>query len=110
MAYTSATLRIALEVPGVYGFKLWLFDTTDVTADVDTSAYISDAVKKGMNKGDLILRRTWTSLPTRATGMQTAAGSAPVLASGGFHWVLGITSAGAADVTDVTALAVTNTD
>lgn len=110
MAYTTDTLRIALEVPGKYGFKIWIYDTEDATGTVDTAAYISDAVKKGMNKGDLLIRRTWTSLPTRATGMQTAAGSAPVLASGGFHWVLGIATTGTADVTDVTALAVTNTD
>lgn len=106
MAYTSGTLRIALEVPGVYSFKLWIYDTTDATGTVDGAGYISDAKQRGMNKGDLVLRRTWTSLPTKTTGMQTADDAAPVLAAMGWHTVMGLDT-NAADLADTSALGVT---
>jgi len=109
MAYTSGTLRVALEVPGVYSFKLWIYDTTDAAAAVDTAGYISDAKQRGMNKGDLIIRRTWTSLPTRATGMQTADDAAPVISTTGWHLVFGLDT-NAAELTDALAQTMTNTD
>lgn len=109
MAYTSGTLRVALEVPGVYSFKLWIYDTTDTAATVDTAGYISDAKQRGMNKGDLILRRTWTSLPTRSTGMQTADDAAPVLSTMGWHACFGLDT-NAAELTDALAQTMTNTD
>lgn len=110
MAYSTSNPPIMIQRGGQYGGALWKYDTTDATGTVDTSAYISNALALGMKKGDLVLRTTWSALPTAESDLSTPAATAPTISSMGWHVVLGITAAGAADLTDTTALTVTNTD
>lgn len=74
--------------------QMWSYTTTDAAATVDTSGYFNDVA--GLVKvGDLIYRVT-----TSAGAVSTA----------GFHAVMSVSAAGVVDVSDTTALTVTNTD
>lgn len=73
--------------------QIWSYITTDAAAAVDTSGYFN-AVNQALRVGDLILRVT-----TSAGAVSTA----------GWHVVMTI-AAGVVDVSDATALTVTNTD
>jgi hypothetical protein len=111
MSYNSAALGMVAQCPGPLGMKIWVYDTVDVTTDVDGAGYISDALERGMQKGDLVYVRIWTTaIPTATSELQTAANVANILTAMGTHVVLGISTAGAADLTNVTALTVTNSD
>lgn len=109
MAYNSKYLAKLVE-GGVLRGAIWKYDTDDAAATVDTSGYISDALARGMAKGDLVWRTTWSALPTTNAAMLTPAATAPTISTAGWHVVMGITSGGAADLADTTALTVTNTD
>lgn len=74
--------------------QLWTYVTTDAAATVDTSGYFN-AVASLLKVGDVILRVT-----TSAGAVSTA----------GWHVVMTISAAGVVDVSDTTALTVTNTD
>lgn len=90
MAYSSANLRmLAQDMSGT--FKLWLYRSTDAIATVNTAGYISDATAQGMKVRDVVLVQD-TNAPTT-------------------NWctVIAITS-GAADLSDGTAIAETNSD
>jgi len=111
MAYNSDYLVLERQVGGKVGMKYWLYDTVDTAATVDTAGYISDAGTRGMEKGDIVTVRAWTTaVPAANSEKTTAAGTANVLTRIGTHLVIGISTAGAADLTDVTAYTVTNTD
>lgn len=110
MAYATTNPPIQIMRGGQYGGALWKYDTTDSAATVDTAAYISNADKLGMKKGDLVLRTTWSALPTAASDLVTGAGTAPTITTMGWHIVLGVTAGGSCDLTDVLALTATNTD
>jgi hypothetical protein len=112
MSYNSSYLGKLVESPGPVGMTIWYYDTVDVTTDVDGAGYISDAKKRGMQKGDLVYVRIWTTAPPVDTSeLQTAANAANILTAMGVHVVLGISATtGAADLTNVTALTVTNSD
>ena len=111
MSYNSANLGMVAHCPGPIGMTIWVYDSVDVTGDVDTAGYISDAKERGMQKGDIVWHRIWTTAPpTETSELQTAAGTANILTAMGQHVVLGITTAGAADLTAVTALTMTNGD
>jgi hypothetical protein len=111
MSYNSANLGMVARGHGPFGMTIWVYDTVDVTTDVDAAGYISDGLERGMQKGDLVYVRIWTTaVPVATSEMQTAAGTANILTAMGTHVVLGISTAGAADLTNVTALTVTNSD
>lgn len=110
MAYNPEHLRKCVDLGGIVGGNVFAYDTADAVGTVDTAAYISDAVKKGMQKGDIVILRVWSAVPDSNDDMVTAAGSAPTLTSVNLMYVKGITAAGAADLTDVLALTATNTD
>lgn len=111
MSYNSAALTCFAQAAGPVGMKIWVYDTVDVTTDVDGAGYISDAKERGMEKGDLVYVRIWTTaIPAETSEKQTAAGTANILTAMGTHVCLGISTAGAADLTNVTALTVTNSD
>lgn len=110
MAYATTNPPILLMQGGQYGGALWKYDTTDTAATVDTAAYISNADKLGIKKGDIILRTTWSALPTAQSDLVTGAATAPTITTMGFHVVLGVTAAGSCDLADALALTVTNTD
>lgn len=110
MAYSTSNPPICIARGGQYGGALWKYDTTDATGTVDTAGYITNADKLGMKKGDLVLRTTWSALPDEETDLVTGAATAPTISSMGWHVVLGVTAGGSCDLTDTTALTVTNTD
>ncbi len=110
MTYDTKHLRVAVEVPGPVPMKIFVYDTVDSLATIYGAGYISDATKKGMQKGDIVLVRRWTtSIPVAKSELITAAGVANVLVSATIHNVLGISAAGAADLTDGLAITITNT-
>jgi len=111
MSYNSANLTCFAQAAGPVGMKLWVYDTTDAHATVDAIGYIDDAKARGMEKGDLVYVRVWSSaIPTTTALKQTAKASATVLSTMGTHIVDGISTAGAADLTDVTVLTMTDSD
>lgn len=116
MAYETKHLRQVVDLGGVVGGAIWCLDGIDAVASVDTAAFISDAFQKGMQKGDLVLYRRWTTtVPAAKSEVCSAAGSANILLGMHLFPVIGITLAangmtGSADLTDGTALSVTNTD
>lgn len=75
------------------GFTLWHYTTTDSAADVDLSGYFNAAVNE-LGVGDLVLRVT-----TSSGNVSTA----------GFHIVM-TNNGTVVDMSDTTALTVTNTD
>jgi hypothetical protein len=110
MAYVSADLRKVLDLGGEVGGAMWVLDTPDAVATVYAAGYISDALTKGMRKGDIVLHRRWTTtVPVADSELKTAAGVANILLGLTWMGVIGISTAGAADLTDGTAIAVTNT-
>ena len=112
MAYNSAYLSCHTQIGGPIGFKHWIYDTVDVTTDIDGAGYFTGAKEKGMEKGDLVTVRIWTTaVPAATSEKQTAAATANILTAVGTHVVLGINATtGAADLTNVTAWTVTNSD
>jgi hypothetical protein len=74
--------------------QVWSYTTTDAAATVDTSGYFN-AVASLLKVGDVILRVTTSS------GAVSTAGQ---------HVVMTVSAAGVVDVSDTSALTVTNTD
>ncbi len=112
MSYATSKLSGPVcMVGGGLSFRLWVLDTVDITTDVDGAGFISDAKERGMYKGDIVIVRIWTTaIPAATSEMLTADGTANDLTAVGLHWVIGISTAGAADLTNVLALTATNSD
>jgi len=109
MAYTSSTLGMLSQASGPLGMKTWFYDTVDTNATVYAIGYISDALSRGMQKGDIVYVRIWTTaVPTTSAEMVTAAATANILTAQYIHLVLGISTAGAADLTNGLAITITN--
>lgn len=109
MAYATSKLTHVMDLGGPVGMALWKYDTADTAATVDTDAYISDASNRRMKKGDLVIVRVWSAVPSAAADLATAGGTAPTLTGVYLHAVKGINTTGTADLTDGVAIA-TNTD
>lgn len=83
MAYTTSTLNlITQDLMGEGGTSYWIYSTTDSIATVTGAGYFSDALKKGLEKGDLVT----VVNPAGPTFLQTqvqsvTAGAATVAAS-----------------------------
>jgi hypothetical protein len=101
MAYVPTELRLIVggAMSNLSGPNIWSLDSTDALATVDTAAYISDATARGVRVGDVVLVRVWTSLTAKTS-----------LSAISFMAVASISAAGAANLTDGTAISVTNTD
>lgn len=109
MAYSSSALGMVSQCPGPLGMKIWVYDTVDVNSTVYAAGYISDALSRGMQKGDIVYVRIWTTAaPTTSAEMVTAAATANILTSMYTHIVLGISTAGAADLTNGVSITLTN--
>ncbi|MEY4338106.1 MAG: hypothetical protein RL680_1001 [Actinomycetota bacterium] len=94
MAYDSAGLNSAgAQSKAGNAPALWTYTTTDAAATVDTSGYFNSAASL-FNIGDIIFRVT------------TSSGS---VSTAGIHVVM-TNASGVVNVSDVTALTVTNTD
>lgn len=114
MAYVSSALRKVLDFGGPVGGSMWVYDTPDAVATVYAAAYISDAGSKGLRKGDIVLHRRWTtSTPVADSEVRTAAGVANIFLGATLMVVMGLTAGSngefTADLSDGTAIAVTNT-
>jgi hypothetical protein len=109
MAYTSASLGMVSQTAGPLGMKTWVYDTVDTNSTVYAINYISDALTRGMQKGDIVYVRIWTTaVPTTSAEMVTTAATANILTATYIHLVLGISTAGAADLTNGLAITITN--
>jgi hypothetical protein len=107
MAFTPATLHLAAEFGGILGCKLWVYDTTDVTGDVDATGYFAGMSApayghRGMEVGDMILVRIWTTSVPATTAAKNAANPADAA----WHIVRAVSAAGAATVAAETAIVV----
>lgn len=112
MAYDTKHLRRVLDLGGVVGGSWFVYDTVDALATIYASGYISDALEKGMQKGDVVIVRRWTTtVPAASSELKTAAAVANILVSQTLHNVIGIatTGDGTADLTDGLAITITNT-
>lgn len=109
MAFTPATLHLAKEYGGTIGCKEWIYDTIDATGDVDATGYFAGMGAPafghvGMEVGDRVLVRIWTT----AVPVSTAAKAAATIADAGVHLVRSINATtGAVTVTAETAIVVT---
>lgn len=112
MAYETKHFRSILDMGGQVGGNMWMLDTIDATASVDTAAYISDAKAKGVRKGDIVIVRIWTTaVPVADSELMAADGAGNDLVSVNLHFVIGINATtGAADLTATLALTPTNAD
>ncbi len=103
MAYISNGLSLIEGSLSGQGWNNWLLDGEDAPTAARAAGYITDAEEKGMRVGDLVTLRQWTAFgPTQydRTG--------PVLAVQ-LMVVASIAANGSADLTDGTAIDVTNT-
>src|SRR5690349_18025326 len=108
MAYDSTKLTCMAQVAGPVGMKVWVYDTADAETTVDGAGYIDDALTRGMEKGDIVYNRRWTtSVPADTSEKTTADGVANDLISVFIHFVIGISTAGAADLTNGLAITAT---
>ncbi len=80
-------------------FQTHVYDTTDAITTVRASGYITDAEAKGIQVGDLIHVRQWT----------TTEFTAPLIAYQ-LMIVVSIAADGSADLSDGTPISVTDTD
>jgi hypothetical protein len=55
MAYTTGTFNLTSVSPLESNFKEWNYVTADSEATVKGAGYISDAGKKGVSKGDIVM-------------------------------------------------------
>jgi hypothetical protein len=100
MAYEPTQLRLL--VPTMDGStgtpQVWSLQGVDAVTVVRANNFISDANRRGMRKGDLVFYTLYDNIATKATVT-------------GFHIfvVLVINASGTADLTDGTAITITNT-
>lgn len=100
MAYVSSGFKLMLGgLSGAGQCQMWLLDSTDAIATVNTSNYVSDGFNKGARQGDFVIVRTRT---TTLDGAITAVNLCWVIDEATGSDALGI------DLTD--GLAVTATD
>lgn len=103
MVYISDGLSVIESGFSGQNWQHWLLDGEDAPATARVTGYITDADEKGMRVGDLVTLRQWTSF----TDQYTRTG--PVLAAQ-LMVVASIAADGSADLTDGTAISVTDTD
>ena len=104
MAFTPATLQLSLQTGA---FNLWTYDTIDATGTVDGTDYMAgmaapSLTSKGMNVGDLVYVRIWTTAVPTSTAVQN---SAP-MADAGFYTVRAIAADGDVTLSAETAIVV----
>lgn len=110
MAYDATYLTLVNDVGGKVGRKWWDYQSVDALATIYAIGYVSNAAKIGMAKGDIVTVTRWTTaVPTTNAEKRTAAGVANIVVGVTMHVVMGVSTAGAADLSDGQAIAVTNT-
>ena len=95
MAYDKSNLTLLAHGNG---FNLWRYDTLDADSVVDGAGYFTGEAVDMLAVGDLVLRMTW------ATAVRTGS-----LSTMGWH-VVNANDGTTVDVTNTTALTVTDSD
>lgn len=101
MAYDPTGLHNIIPGMSNTNDRLWVLNTTDAIATVNTSNYISDGVSRGMQQGDTVLVKVRASLPRGAVSAQFLAWVKDVATGSD---LLGV------DITDGTVIDATDTD
>lgn len=102
MAYASSNFKLMLGgLSGASQMQIWVLDTTDAIATVNTSNYVSDGTTKGARAGDLVYVRTWSTI---GSGAPSAVNTCIVLETGTGTDDQGI------DLSDGDAATMTDTD
>lgn len=107
MAFTRNTLQCLLQRTGPLGISIWVYDTVDATGTVDGTDYLAGvsagaANPLGVEVGDLVIVRIWTTaLPTTTTAKNAA-----TPADAAFHIVRGVDADGNATLAAETAIVV----
>lgn len=98
MAYVPAQLRLMVPSMNADSPQLWTLQGTDAATTVDGANFISDALTRGMRKGDIVLYTIWDNITTKAT------------CSG--HHIFSVLTVGSsgADLSNGTAVTATNSD
>ena len=99
MAYVPSELRLLVPtMDNASGTpQIWSLQAVDATSVARGANFISDARARGMKKGDIVLYTRWDNISTKAT------------VSGVHQFVVLSVSASGADMTDGSAIDVTNT-
>ena len=99
MAYVPSELRLIVASMGNNGSpQVWALDGEDAHTAADAAGFISDASKRGMRVGDVVFYRQYAAVSTKAS-----------LTNVTMHYVAAITS-GAADLSNIASVTMTNTD
>lgn len=102
MAYVSSGFKLLVGgLSGAGNCNIWLLDSTDAIATVNTSNYVSDGYQKGARQGDIVWVRTRTST---LAGAITAVNICWVIDEATGADALGV------DLTDGLAVTATDTD
>ena len=104
MAYNQNRLGAPPVYKGVFLNGEWHYDTLDAFATIEGAGYFADAQALGMKPGDKIEVTVWTTaIPNPITGADGVAtpltGSGSIAAVGSYR-VRGLTTAGAAVITN----------
>jgi hypothetical protein len=107
MAFTRNTLQCLMSKQGPVGFNLWLYDTVDATGVVDGVDYFAGVSAGatnplGMEVGDLVYVRIWTTAIPTTTTVKNAANPADAA----LHVVRAVDADGNATLAAETALVV----
>lgn len=102
MAYTPDTLVLLAEASGPVGYKRWIYDTVDAVGSIDATGYFSNGEVVGMEVGDEIIARIWTT----AVPVTTAAKNAAPPADMAKFVVIARSAAGACSTATETAIVV----
>ena len=104
MVYKPAGLSLFRGSMSGQDYNKWLLDSEDAPATVRVDGYVSDGQARGMRVGDLVELRQWTTF----TDQYTKTG--PILAFQLLVVLSLATTGDAVDLSDGTAIAVTDTD
>lgn len=101
MAFTRNTLQCILQKTGVVGGSIWLYDTLDTFAAASGAGYFAGTGigaddSLGLEKGDIIIVRTWTT----ALPADTVAKNAGTVATK-VGFVSTMSTAGAGTITQI---------
>jgi hypothetical protein len=100
MAYVPSELRLL--VPTMNGNsgtpQIWNLQGVDAFTDVDAADFISDALARGMRKGDIVFYTRWDDIDTKAT-----------LSNMTMHYVVTVDADGA-DLSNIASVTMSNSD
>lgn len=100
--YASSNFKLMVGgLSGAASMQIWVLETVDTIATVNTSNYVSDGTRKGAREGDVVYVRIWDTI---GTGDVSAVHLCWVIDTATGTDALGI------DLTDGLAITATDTD